>query len=68
MDLELGELYTIEVSAATSAGFGEAAKSTIKTGDPEIASMDFFLKVFLLNDVGERKSSKNPRGQDKKML
>ncbi|XP_065063806.1 protogenin B-like [Rhopilema esculentum] len=38
MDLELGELYIIEVSAATSAGFGEAAKSTIKTGDPEIAS------------------------------
>lgn len=36
-NLHLGELYTIEVSAGTSAGFSEAALMTIKIGDPEIA-------------------------------
>jgi len=35
--LRLGELYTIEVSAGTRAGFGVTAQTTIKIGDPEIA-------------------------------
>ena len=35
--LRLGELYNIEVSAGTSAGFGDPAQTTIKIGDPEIA-------------------------------
>ena len=35
--LRLGELYTVEVSAGTSAGFSSAAQTTIKIGDPDIA-------------------------------
>ena len=38
-NLQIGELYTIEVSAETSAGFGPAEKTTIKIGDPGIAGM-----------------------------
>ena len=41
-NLRLGELYTIEVSAGTRAGFGVAAQTTIKIGDPEIAGKAFF--------------------------
>ncbi len=36
-DLIVGQLYMIEISAATKVGFGVTEKTTIKIGDPEIA-------------------------------
>ena len=54
--LSLGELYNIEVSAGTTAGFSNPAQTTIKIGDPDIAGkafqnrLSYFLWKFMEND------------------